>query len=115
MNDYLRYDYLPAFANTVVIELGVALLCGLWSLRHLGAVVLVNFVTHPALHVVLWTVFWREGLTESLPVQLALEVAVVLAEGALLWRWLLLPLGKALALSAAMNTTSYLIGFALVG
>jgi len=113
MNQYLLYDYLPAFANVVVAEVGVAVLFGFWSLRQIGAVALVNFVTHPALHLVLWVGFWGHDASPSWLVLLALEVAVVIVEGTLLRIWLRLPTGRAFLLSAAMNTTSYLIGLAV--
>lgn len=106
-------DYLPAFANTVVMELGVVLLFGFWSTRQLGAVLLVNLITHPALHAVLWAVyFWNEEAL-TLPLMVVLEVLVFLAEGTLLWRWLKLPTGRAFRVSAAMNGASYLLGLAL--
>lgn len=114
MNDYLLNYYLPGFAKTVAIELGVAVLFGLWSLRQLRAVVLVNLATHPALHGVLWALFWSQGVREPLPVQLALEVTVFLAEGAMLRWWLRLPAGRMFVLSAMMNAASYLIGLALL-
>ena len=113
MNQYLLYDYLPAFANSVVAEVGVAVLFGFWSLRQFGAVALVNLVTHPTLHVVLWVGFWGHEASPSWPVLLALEVAVVIAEGTLLRLWLRLPAGIAFMLSAVMNATSYLIGLAV--
>ncbi len=113
MSQYLLHDYLPAFANTVLAELGVAVFFGLWSLPQLSRVVLANLATHPALHIVLWFTFWCHEASPPWMVLLALELAVVLAEGALLWRWLPWPAGKALGLSAAMNTTSCLVGWAV--
>lgn len=115
MNDYLLQDYLPGLACTVVAELGVAVLGGLWSERQLGAVVAVNLVTHPALHLALWAAFWWREAAPSWLMVAALEGAVVLAEGAMLWPWLRWPIRKALALSAAMNVTSYLAGLAMAG
>lgn len=113
MSDWLFNDYLPAFANTVVTELGVAVLFGFWSVRQLGMVLLVNLITHPALHAVLWAVyFWNEAAL-TLPLMIVLEVVVFLAEGTMLWRWLKLPARRAFMMSAAMNCASYLLGFAL--
>ena len=108
MGEYLLQQYLPAFASTVAIELGVAVLLGFWNPRQLGAVALVNLITHPTLHVVLWTFGWWQP-----PVLLALEVVVFFAEGALLMRLLRLPATKALLVSAAMNATSALLGLVL--
>ncbi len=113
MSQYLLYNYLPAFANTVLAELGVAVLVGFWSLRQLGAIVLVNLVSHPALHVVLWAAFWCHQAVAPMRVLFELELAVVVVEGILLRIWLRVPPGKAFGLSAAMNTISYLIGLAI--
>jgi hypothetical protein len=115
MREYLLNDYLPVFATAVVAEIGVAVLFGCWSLRQFGAVAVVNLATHPLLHVVLWVGYWWHDASPSAWVVLALELAVVLAEGTLLT--LLLPLTgrKAFALSVTMNATSYLIGLMLTG
>ena len=113
MSQYLLYEYLPGFALTIAAELGVAVVFGLWTFRPLSRVVLVNLITHPALHLFLWLAFWgRQGLPPW-GVLVALELAVVLAEGVLLWRWLPWPAGKALGLSAVMNATSCLVGWAV--
>lgn len=109
MSEYLLEVYLPAFASTLAIELGVAILLGFWSLRQLGAVMLVNFISHPTLHVVLWTFNWWQP-TELL----VAEVVVFLFEAALLLWLLKLPTTKALLVSAAMNTTSALLGLVLL-
>ncbi len=113
MDQYLLHEYLPALANTIVAELGVALLFGLWSVRQLSMVVLVNLISHPLLHVVLWAAYWWHSATPPWPVLLGLELAVVLVEGALLWRWLPLGARKSFGLSAAMNSISYLVGLAI--
>ena len=113
MSDWLLNDYLPAFANTVVMELGVAVLVGFWSGRQLGTVVLVNLITHPALHAVLWAVYFWNAAALTLPLMNVLEVVVFLAEGTMLWRWLKLSTGRAFTISAAMNGASYLLGLAL--
>lgn len=104
-------DYLPAFALTLVLELGVAVLFGFWRGRELGAVVLVNLSTHPALHALLWIVYFWNPAALALPLMIVLEVLVFLTEGILLWRWLKLSAGRAFMISAAMNGASYLIGF----
>jgi hypothetical protein len=113
MNEYLLESYLPAFANTVIAELGVAILLGCWRPRQLGAVALVNLATHPSLHLLLWALYWWREATAPCLVLLALEIVVTVAEGAMLRRWLHLPTGRALALAAAMNGTSCLIGWLL--
>jgi hypothetical protein len=81
----------------------------------LSAVVLVNLVTHPALHALLWVAFWGRGASVPLPVVLALEGAVLVSEAALLRWWLRLPTARAFTLSAAMNFASYLAGWLLAG
>lgn len=105
MRDYLILQYLPALASTLAIELGVAALLGWRTPRQFGAVGIVNLVTHPLLHVVLWVTGWSQPAA-----LLGLEVAVFLAEGALLMRLLRLPAGRALMASAVMNTTSAILG-----
>jgi len=115
MNDWLIQDYLPAFASTVALELGVAVLLGFWSRRELLAVLGVNLVTHPTLHLILWTIFWTKLLPLTWPLLLALEVMVFLAEWALLARWLRLPARRAGLVSLAINAASALLGLVLVG
>ena len=115
MNEYLIHDYLPAFASTVAIELGVAVLLGFWSRRELLVVLGANLVTHPTLHVILWAIFWTKLVPLTWPVLLALEVMVFLAEWALLVRWLRLPIRRAALVSLAMNASSALLGTAMAG
>ncbi len=113
MNQYLLHEYLPAFANTGLVELGIAVFFGFWTLRQIGVVALVNLLTHPALHLILWATFWGRGSVAPVTVLLFLEVMVVVIEGALLKSWLRLPTAKALIISAAMNTISGLLGLLL--
>jgi hypothetical protein len=109
MSEYLLHAYLPAFASTLAIELGVVVLLGFWSPRQLGAVALVNLISHPTLHVVLWTI----GCWQA-PVLLAAEIAVWLAESALLWWLVRLSVARALLISATMNAASALLGLVLL-
>lgn len=113
MSHYLLHGYLPAFATAVFAEMGVAILFGLWTLRQLGAVALVNCLTHPALHALLWVGYWRRGASLSGWDVFGFELAVVLVEGALLRSWLRLPARKAFLLSTVMNSASYLIGLGI--
>lgn len=115
MNDYLLHDYLPAFASTVAVELGVAVLLGFWSRRELLAVLGVNFVTHPTLHVILWAIFWTKLAPLTWPVLTALEVMVCVAEWWMLVWWPRLPARRAGLVSLAMNAASALLGLVLVG
>ena len=88
MNDFLWHPYLPALASTLAIELGVAVLLGFWSRRELLAVIFVNLATHPSLHLILWLIFRMNLLPLDWPLLTILEVAVFLAEWAMLARWL---------------------------
>ena len=110
MNDYLLDPYLPALASTLAIELGVAVLLGFWLRRELLAVVFVNLVTHPSLHLILWFIFRTHLLPLDWPLLTALEVVVFLAEWAMLARWLRLPARRAAAVSLAMNAASAVLG-----
>ena len=110
MNDWLLETYLPALACTLAIELGVAVMLGFWTRRELLAVILVNLVTHPALHLILWLLFRTRLLPLDWPVLTALEVAVFLAEWAMLARWLRLSARRAATVSFCMNAASALLG-----
>lgn len=113
MNDWLFQDYLPAFASTVALELGVAVLLGLWNRRELLAVVGVNVLTHPLLHLFLWVLFWTKWLGLGWPVLLGLEGLVVVAEAALFRWWLRWPRWRAGWVALALNTTSTALGLLL--
>ena len=115
MTCYLLHSYLPAFCSTVSIELGVAILLGYWSPRALLAVLLVNVVTHPALHVFILVVYYIQLMPLELPLVLTLEVAVFLIEWWLLAYSLRLRPARAACLSFSMNAASYLLGLLLVG
>ena len=113
LKDYLLDQYLPAFASTIAIELGVAVMLGFRRTRELLAVLLVNIVTHPALHAFLWVVFWTELLPLTWPLLLLLEVVVFLAEWWMLARLLRLSATRAGLVALAMNTSSALLGLML--
>lgn len=119
MSDYLPiyvlHEYLPAFASTVAIELGVAIWLGFWTRRELLAALGVNLVTHPALHVILWVVFCTKCLPLAWPLLLALEIVVWLAEAVLLAWWLRWPVRRAGGVSLALNAASVLLGLWLPG
>jgi len=110
MNDWLLAQYLPALASTLAIELGVAVLLGFRTRRELLAVIFVNLVTHPSLHLILWLIFRTHLLPLDWPVLTTLEVAVFLAEWAMLARWLRLSARRAALVSFAMNAASALLG-----
>lgn len=113
MNDYLWHDYLPAFASTLAIELGVAVLLGFWTRRELVVVALVNGVSHPLLHGVMWIIYWTHLLPTAWPLLGVLEVAVCLGECLMLMRWLPISAIRAAWVAFAMNATSVLLGMLL--
>ena len=115
MTCYLLHSYLPAFWSTIAIELGAALLMGLWDPRSLMAVFLVNVVTHPTLHVIFLGIFYFGLMPITLPVVLTLELAVFLTEWFLLAYTLRLRIARACLLSFAINASSYLLGLMLPG
>ena len=110
MNDFLWHQYLPALASTLAIELGVAVFLGFWTRHELLAVVCVNLLTHPSLHLVLWLIYRTNLLPLDWPLLTALEVAVFFAEWWLLARWLRLSARRAAAVSFAMNAASVFLG-----
>jgi hypothetical protein len=113
LSDYLLHEYLPTLASTIAIELGVAVMLGFWRVRALLAVMLVNIVTHPALHAFLWVVFWTKHVPLTWPLWLLLEAVVFLAEWGMLACLLRLSATRAGLVALAMNTTSALLGLML--
>ncbi|MCY2991126.1 MAG: hypothetical protein NTY19_25090 [Planctomycetota bacterium] len=111
--DYLLHEYLPAFASTIAIELGVAVMLGFWRAPELSAVLLVNIVTHPALHAFLWVVFCTKVLPLTWPLLLVLEAVVFLAEWGMLARLLRLSATRAGLVALTINTASALLGLML--
>lgn len=111
--DYLQRDYLPAFASTIAIELGTAVLLGFWRARELLTVLLVNIATHPALHAFLWMSFYSEALPLTWPWLVTLEAGVFLAEWWMLARLLRLSATRAGWVALAMNLASLLLGLML--
>lgn len=107
-------DYLIAFFLTEIIEPTVAFLLGYRKPREIGAVLLVNLVTHPLLH---YYALLHESFAQlpmSSAILFLLETGVVFAE----WGLLVFALPKnskrsLFFLSAAMNVSSCLLGLVL--
>ncbi len=113
MIDYLRLGA-EALILTIVIEVIVAWLFGLRNKTELLTLILVNVITNPLFNY-FFMVNGRFHLISQVNVlTLCLEVGVVLAE----WRLLVYVLRRGakqmLALSAAMNATSFLAGFLIL-
>ena len=103
-----------ALALTLLIEVPVAWLRGLKGRRALGAVVLVNVITNPAINYVLLVVGRLASNRVYWVAVAVLEVLVVLAE----WRLLLWVLGgsprRLLVTSALMNAASFTVGLGVL-
>ena len=110
---YLIHDYLPAFGETLAIELGVAYLLGFREKHQLLAVTLVNFVTHPSIHFIMLLAVFFKWMPINLPFILTLELMVFLVEWVLLAYALRMKPAKACMLSLSMNLASYLFGLVL--
>jgi hypothetical protein len=107
---------LGALALTVVAEAAMAALLGLRTAHTQAVLALINTITNPALTLTL-ALLRRYGIANPAspfaPVILALEAVIVLTETALLRGCLKLPWLRCLALSAACNGTSWVLGAAL--
>lgn len=107
-------DYLMALGLTMAVELPVAWLLGLRTISAVLAIVMVNLVTHPLLHLILLVLLTVQGWAAApLYVILVLECAVTAAE----WGLLAYALGqpkKMLLISVAANAASYTIGVLLL-
>lgn len=103
-------DYLIALGLTMAVELPVAWLLGLREKSALLAMVMINLITHPLLHLIL-LVIWTAGEWTAAPTYVVplLECAVAAAEWGLLTYALGRP-GKMLLISVAANAASYTIG-----
>ncbi len=109
--------FLLALSLTILIETSVAVLLGQRNGRFLLVVLLVNIITNPLAN---YLIFLNQSLGIVKPVLLfvfLLEAGVVVAE----WRLFVYSLPHArprvpfLALSIAMNATSFLLGVFLFG
>jgi len=107
-------DYLMALGLTLSVEIPVAWLLGLRNKHAVLAVVMVNLLTHPLLHLILLVLYTVTGWTAApLYVIPVLECAVTAAE----WGLLTYALGrprKMLLVSVVANAASYVIGMLLL-
>jgi len=96
--------------SALVTELPIAALFGLWRLRQLAAVALINVITNPPLNYLLVLNFNMRFIPHTLMLLLCLEAVVVLVE----WRLLVFALRKGpwrmLILSVVMNFCSFIVG-----
>jgi hypothetical protein len=107
-------NYAIAFLLTLLLELAVAVILGYRKRRELACVVLVNVITHPLLHCIVWVVRSFRYLPARDPIAVVLEVGVVVVE----WQLLCYALPNyrkrnLLVLSATMNAVSYGAGLIL--
>jgi hypothetical protein len=107
--------YLLALFLTLVIELAVALILGYRSRRELAVVVLVNFVTHPVLHLILFLNNYLAFLTVNDLTIGIMEICIVFVEWGILCYSFPAKKWKLLLLSFLMNLCSYGLGRVIFG
>jgi len=103
-------NYILALVLTIVVEIGVAAALPHNTNVSARTIVLVNLMSHPLLHYVLWTNHYAQFMTVTWPVLIGLEMGVVVLEWALL---LFVVREKAIHLfylSLAMNAASFTVG-----
>lgn len=98
-----------ALAFTIVIEVGVGVAFGYWRWRQIATIALINVITNPPFNFFLTFNYHYQWIPNSVAV-LGLEVVIVLVEWRLyVFAWRKRP-WRLLALSAAMNASSFLAG-----
>jgi len=107
---------LTAFALTLLTECGLAYLLGVRPWASLVGIASINLMTNPALGFVMIVVSSlsasRFGILATL---LTLEIVVILVEWRLLLRVVGRPARRAFALSALLNSASFLVGLVVLG
>ena len=108
-------EYLFTLILTVILEISVAFLWGLKKTVELRAILLINLLTHPILHLTIWTISYFYPAIVGFGLILLFEIIIILSE----WRLLVLILRKksehVLILSSLMNITSFVVGILLYG
>jgi hypothetical protein len=102
-----------ALLLTILIEAAVAWLIGLRTWRGQLTLLLINVITNPTLNIIinLLAYFHIHAMKSPFdPLLVALELAVTVSEAILLRLALDIPPKKAVVLSIAINTVSYLAG-----
>ncbi len=102
-------EYALALARTVAIETLIAVILGYRSRTALQAIVLVNLMSHPLLHYLMYANAYA-GLIDPLTALVCLEFLVIVLEWALLVYALRGKPFKILGLSACMNLGSWGLG-----
>lgn len=110
MIDYLRLSA-ESLILTIVIEVIIAWLFGLRTQKEFLTVILINLITNPLLNYLILVNGYFHLVSQVNVLILGLEAGVVLAEWRLLVYVLRQGVKKMLALSAAINATSFLAGF----
>ncbi len=109
MTEYLRFAA-EALLLTLAVELAIAWLLGLRGRDQLLSIALINLVTNPLLNYLLLVNGHFHVFTQAKLLTVCLEAGVVLAEWSLLVWALRLRSARMLALSLAMNASSYFAG-----
>jgi hypothetical protein len=106
-------EYILALALTIGVETGVAAVLPHNTNVTARTVILVNLMSHPLLHYVLWTNQYAQFMTVTWPVLIGLEMGVVVLEWALLYFVVRDKATRLFFLSLAMNTASFTVGLVL--
>ena len=92
---------------TILIETGIAALCGVRKKEDLLCVLLVNVLTNPLLVVSLYWIGWQYGAHTRKICEYGMEIAVVLIEGLIYHAMLKCRKPRPLLLSLLLNGASY--------
>lgn len=103
-------NYLIALGLTLIIESLIGLLVGFRNKKEFAALILVNLVTHPLLHLLFFLNNYLAFLTVNDGIIVLLEILITITEGCLLSLALKKPLKRMLLVSLAMNASSFLLG-----
>jgi len=108
-------EFLPPLLLTILVELTIGNILGYRKKAEMGAIILVNLITNPAINGLVFLNNHYSLIAFTLPILLGLEVLVVVAE----WGMLVLMLkGKTkplFILSLAMNACSCAVGIWIYG
>ncbi len=108
-------NYILALVLTIAVETGVAATLPLKTNVSVRAIVLVNLMSHPLLHYVIWINQYAQFMSLTWPVLIGLELGVVVLEWALLFFVVQRNAAQLFGLSLAMNTVSFAVGLVIFG
>ena len=98
-------------AFTLIIEVGMAMVMGVWEHEDLKAVVKVNCITNPIVVILMNLSFeLSQSITVRNLVTAVLEIVVVWVETVMYRRWLVHRKRKMFLLSLVLNVSSFGIG-----